>query len=99
MVGVWGRYGVCGGCYGVWGGAMVCVCGHYGVCVCGGRYGVCVGGVMVQELLFPCANFSFAPNQKQTFFPSPAKEQAKFFPPYNPFSASFVNNVLIFAVC
>ena len=46
---------------------------------------------------FPCANFfSFAPNQKQTFFPS-GKRTRSFFPPHIPhFSASFVDKLFIF---
>ena len=40
------------------------------ICVCGGGYSSP-----------PCANFFFAPNQKQTFFPSQAKEHANFSPP------------------
>ena len=32
-------------------------------------------------VFFPVQTFSFTPNQKQTFFPSQAKEQANFFFP------------------
>ena len=45
----------------------------------GGPDDTCVGGGVVIFLSL-CKLLFFAPNQKQTFFPSQAKEQANFFP-------------------
>ena len=57
--------------------------------MCGGGYG-----------FFPCANFFFAPNQKQTFVHSQAKEQANLFPLCN---ATFLpvlwTDFLFFTIC
>ena len=45
----------------------------------------------------PVQTYFFAPNQKETFFSSPANKQANFVLPIQPhFSASFVNKHFIF---
>ena len=47
---------------------------------------------------FPCANFLFAPNQKQAFFLS-GKGTSNFFPSITPFSSRFCEQTFIFTVC